>query len=1405
MLILCCAAQAAVAANSGQKTDLFQELDNQTQEIKLRVLELNREVNKYAAESNTPESEQFKGKHRAEYSLDFVFRDHENGKYLTAINRYHAGRDFGVITSRYETALRVANIYLDYGLYHYSKKIFTSLLGDEDSAVASLARYYLAKHDYLKGYRDEALNGFESVRDGIPIDTLDKKRIMQAAILQDKKRHEEAIAILKEIAPASNHYIYARFNIAMSYLRKGWWSDAEEIIHSLLKAGNGGQPLSPYLQDRFYIALGYMQIQRNYFREAYSALKQVSANGPFSYKAQLGLAIVAAEQEKYPEALQILETLKKSYAKQLVIEEAHIVTPFILESIGSLDTTTRYYSSAIGYYQSAMQEVTDIQRNLKQGRYDGILTRVKKTGNNLLPAVNSDLTSTKDPINRFLYELQDNERWNAANRNYFDFKELLALLDELNSRLSKSGPYKKKTFNQLSGSIKDYKSRIGKLSEQTIQYLRETTDKHLEVRKNYFLSYLNQSQFALARIYDTALGTKPQTIIGKNIVTEKEVWSLYKNYLQSAVPSSHNRRAAMLRLAELESDKFDQLQTGESTAESAAKESGTRLAASIELMISALKDYPDHKENDKLLYQLIAAYDKQKQPEKVVTTMRQLVDNYPQSRFYTEIQFKLGEQYLTGNESIDAELAYSAAIQRENTSSSYYWRALYKRGWSRLRQAVYEDALEDFFQVLELSGLTEKTQLNAADSDLYSDIVRAISLCFVNMGGLESLNQYFKKYKDSPYAFLAYEGLGQTYESQQQVYDAVGVYDAYVNNYALSPRAPEFLLKIINAWQNAKQPEKELEARTLFETKYTINSPFWKKNDIGQYKNIREALEGNAVYMASHFHGMYQKSHMPQNFQQAKYWYERFIKYDSTGKSAAKTYFRYAELLTEAGEADSALAFYEKANAGETSLQDKKEAAYAAVVTADSIYNKSKDTAEQEQWLLRKVDYSLKFINDFPGDKRSAETALYIVDNLHARKHYQKAIEVLDQIPQAVQVGISAELQLYRAHCLYALNDYTTAEQIYARLFVSAPTGKLDKNLIADRLASSIYKQGEIAEKAGNNQEAVTHYLKVYKKVPGSTFTAAAEFDAANVLIRTQDYKQAVLVLERFRKNFNGHRLQSEVNNKLAVLYLKEADKQKSALAFERAADDTGNEDAVRRDALWQAAEINAELGHNGKAVTLFERYANEFSSYHEPAMEAKSRMVNLYRQLNDNASRYTVLQSMVESEAKIRQNMSTDRTKYLAANAALELIERDTALYKSIRIEPPLKVTLNNKKTAMQNLVNELTKVTEYAIEETTTQAIFLIGETYNEFSRAIINSPRPADLKDLELEQYELLLEEQAFPFEERALSFYKENLKNIKQGVYNQWVKNSFEQLARLVPARYDKREKVELFIDTPAGGR
>ena len=76
-------------------------------------------------------------------------------------------------------------------------------------------------------------------------------------------------------------------------------------------------------------------------------------------------------------------------------------------------------------------------------------------------------------------------------------------------------------------------------------------------------------------------------------------------------------------------------------------------------------------------------------------------------------------------------------------------------------------------------------------------------------------------------------------------------------------------------------------------------------------------------------------------------------------------------------------------------------------------------------------------------------------------------------------------------------------------------------------------------------------------------------------------------------------------------------------------------------------------------------------------------------------------------------------------------------------------------------------------------------------------MTSEKPPGLNNDELEQYDILLEEQAFPFEEQAIEIYEVNVQRAANGVYDQAVKGSYARLAELMPGRYSRSERTESY--------
>ncbi|MDH3749433.1 MAG: hypothetical protein OEU40_02440, partial [Gammaproteobacteria bacterium] len=151
-----------------------------------------------------------------------------------------------------------------------------------------------------------------------------------------------------------------------------------------------------------------------------------------------------------------------------------------------------------------------------------------------------------------------------------------------------------------------------------------------------------------------------------------------------------------------------------------------------------------------------------------------------------------------------------------------------------------------------------------------------------------------------------------------------------------------------------------------------------------------------------------------------------------------------------------------------------------------------------------------------------------------------------------------------------------------------------------------------------------------------------------------------------------------------------------------------------------------------------------------------------------------------------------TDRSRYLAARAALVLAEQSYAHFASLELVQPFEESLAQKQQRMDAAMEAFENLVAYEAAEVTAAATFYIAEIYMEFSTALMESERPAGLTEAERVDYELIIEEEAYPFEERAIEVHGENFELLAGGIYNPWVQKSLDQLAVLMPGRYAKNE-------------
>jgi tetratricopeptide (TPR) repeat protein len=291
-----------------------------------------------------------------------------------------------------------------------------------------------------------------------------------------------------------------------------------------------------------------------------------------------------------------------------------------------------------------------------------------------------------------------------------------------------------------------------------------------------------------------------------------------------------------------------------------------------------------------------------------------------------------------------------------------------------------------------------------------------------------------------------------------------------------------------------------------------------------------------------------------------------------------------------------------------------------------------------------------------------------------------------------------------------------------------------------------------------------------------------------------KDWPGAQSTLEDFRQRFPNHPLAQEAGTKLAVVYVERGQWANAALEFERMAA-SSKDPAVVRDAQWQAAELYGKAVQRAAATKAYERYLAQNPQPLEAATEARYRLAGMAHK-DGNAKRELALMKEIFQADQNAGSERTDRTQYLGAKAALALAEPVAEAYRKIALTEPLQKQLKLKKTKMEEALKAYTVAADYGVTDVMTAVTFQIATVYRDFGKALMASQRPKKLKKMELEQYNVMLEEQAFPFEEKAAEMHVLNTRRAATGVYDQWVKNSFEALRELQPGRYDKREQSAL---------
>jgi len=354
-------------------------------------------------------------------------------------------------------------ILLDQNEWQTANKLYTLVKEEADKNLIANVSYFFAKYHFARNKWQLTLDILEGVANDLPPDRNHHALIMQGISLQRLKDHRTSLSYYEKIPSSSKYYTVARLNMAIAYIRQDWWTDAHTILEGLVK--NPKVLSHEETVDRLYTVLGYSFLRLQYYRNSRDAFRSVGLNSHYTNRALLGIALTAANQEDYIGALNAVRVLKEKSTIELPVEEAHLLTPFFYEKLKQHATATTGYNEAINFYEQRIQEIN---------RLIGLDTSTYKT------VVSFD-AQQKLFIDKFAVDISAKAPESFTN-NYQLLVAFRPFVDKFAaSRLTQEYHQTETTYATA---------------------LQKFVHTVLNERIEHLTSYMNQSRYGIARLYD---------------------------------------------------------------------------------------------------------------------------------------------------------------------------------------------------------------------------------------------------------------------------------------------------------------------------------------------------------------------------------------------------------------------------------------------------------------------------------------------------------------------------------------------------------------------------------------------------------------------------------------------------------------------------------------------------------------------------------------------------------------------------------------------------------------------------------------------------------------------------------------------------------------------------------------
>jgi tetratricopeptide (TPR) repeat protein len=563
-----------------------------------------------------------------------------------------------------------------------------------------------------------------------------------------------------------------------------------------------------------------------------------------------------------------------------------------------------------------------------------------------------------------------------------------------------------------------------------------------------------------------------------------------------------------------------------------------------------VQKYPKFQRMDEVLYFLgHNLWDSNKEKD-ALAIYKALITRYPKSKYIPDAWLAFGEFYFNGSNGKKEEIAKALASYKhaaENQDSSVYGFAIYKQAWCQYNLSDFKQALDLFKAVVFYGELA--TQVNHDNKTaLVREARKDYVLTYSHFGDPLGAEDDFKKVGGAENWLTMFKGLAGLYYEDGKDKEAVLSYRRLIQLQPLSPEAPMFQARIVDAVLRVGKKQITLEqVRTLVRIIQEVKKAGVIKSDADK-KAMAEAedlSERTMSNLAVNWHNEAKKTRDEQTFVLANEVYADYLEIFPESKKSYDLRFFWAELLNDSLlKFDKAADQYNRVVAIDAKRMEAKTkpgkwltvAAYDAVLAWDEVAKKAppaqapKDDPtgkmvipDAQKGLLKACEAYVKYV---PKGDKVVEVSYKAAQIYYKHNYYDDASKRFDDIcvnhPENEVAEYACNLVVDTRNLKGDLQGvYDTAKRYLANdaLMKAHPKLHTDLKAVIEQTAFKLVSQ---LESKGLFVSAAKKYLGYVDEFPKSGLSDSALFNASVDFFKGHHFDDSFAARARLVKEYPG-------------------------------------------------------------------------------------------------------------------------------------------------------------------------------------------------------------------------------------------------------------------------------------------